>query len=582
MFDEQMGFRIQKNHPTAVLKALDQYAENAFNDVAQRSELYGQEVAGFLYSPYFFRRFIPIQFMEGLTRWKESGKQFPLVEYLAKAIKIDSAENLVFGNPRDPRIVPFRTPARIESNVPFVPIKEEFERLYSGRYYYGEIYRYPKALRIVYELKASGYSDEQITEILSDFANAVGEPVKVGIWTLKPAKSVTRYKYCNYHNEIASRAYQNGASSLSAKIIDSWFDYVNETGIFSSTQFCRVVEVDGRSIMEFARLTDGVYWNAFLNELKTLTILEQKNDFVFEERRNFLPLSILQRIPVKGELTYRSALSAIMESEGVSVAGEVAFSEDFRLCFLRAGIYYTIKNRVAFEGGNYRGTTELSMALNTALDDVFALDSEEALETFAEKEFWGSSTHVQDVTVARQVDAFGSADGLSVARQVNAFGSSNKTIPVPDSRRPVQAFGTPFSSNYEKFGEKKTQGASPNDHSAVKSGSGAGGLDFSGLMDDPEIKNMFMGNSKLINIFMDALNTMPSSRVTKTGDFLTNSKGEKARVGDTIKVEWLAPTIFGNSCEGTIAEIYDDRIVFDNNGVQPLEGIRDFTIIRRH
>ena len=52
MFDEQMGFKISKNHPTTVLKALDQYAANAFNDVAQRSGLYGQEVAGFLYSPY--------------------------------------------------------------------------------------------------------------------------------------------------------------------------------------------------------------------------------------------------------------------------------------------------------------------------------------------------------------------------------------------------------------------------------------------------------------------------------------------------------------------------------------------------
>ena len=54
--------------------------------------------------------------------------------------------------------------------------------------------------------------------------------------------------------------------------------------------------------MEFARLADGVYWKAFLNELKTLAILEQKNDFVFEERSRFLPLSILQRIPVKGDL----------------------------------------------------------------------------------------------------------------------------------------------------------------------------------------------------------------------------------------------------------------------------------------
>jgi len=62
---------------------------------------------------------------------------------------------------------------------------------------------------------------------------------------------------------------------------------------------------------------------------------------------------------------------------------------------------------------------------------------------------------------------------------------------------------------------------------------------------------------------------------------ITNSNGEKAYVGDRIRVEWLAPTIFGNSYEGTIVEIHDDRIVFDSNGMQPLEGVRDFTIIRR-
>jgi len=419
MFDEQMGFRIPKNHPTTVLKALDKYAENAFDDVAQHSELYGQEIAGFLYSPYFFRRFLPIQFMEGLTRWKEDGKLFPLVEYLAKAVKIDSAANLVLGNPKDPRIVPFRTPARIETDVPFTPTKEEFERLYSEQYYYGSIYRYPKAFRIVYELKKSGQSDEQTTRILTDFANFVREPVKIGIWTLKPAKVSVKHRYFNCNNEIARIAYQNGANRHSTKIIDSWFDYVNETGIFSPTRFCRIVDVDGRSIMEFARFADGVYRNAFLNELKTLAILEQKNDFVFEERKNFLPLSMLQSIPVNGELTYRSTLTAVMEGEGVSVAEEIAFSEDFRLCFLRAGVYYTIKNRVAFEGGDYHGTTEFSIALNAALGDVLALDSEEALENFADSEFSDNSISVQSVGVARKVETFGSSKSDAIPTSTN-------------------------------------------------------------------------------------------------------------------------------------------------------------------
>lgn len=556
MFDEQMGFKISKNHPTTVLKALDQYAANAFNDVAQRSGLYGQEVAGFLYSPYFFRRFIPIQFMEGLMKWKESGKQFPLVEYLAKAVKIDSAANLVFGNSRDPRIVPFRTPAHIESDVPFIPAKEELERLYSERYYYGEIYRYPKALRIVYELKASGYSDEQITEILSDFANSVKEPVKVGIWNLKPAKSIARYRYCNYHNEIASRAYRNGASSLSAKIIDSWFDYVYEIGIFSPNHFCRVVDVDGRSIMEFARLANGVYWKAFLNELKTLAILEQKNDFVFEERSRFLPLSILQRIPVKGKLTYRSALSAIMEWKNMSIAGEVAFSEDFRLNFLRAGIYYTIKNRVAFEGGNYRGTTELSMALNTALDDVFALDSEEALETFAEKEFFDSSIPVQDVTVARQVDAFGSSD-FETARPVDAFSSSKISVTgnygfsdIVDAVNDVlrEAVDGVVSSSAKKTG--KSQNSSDN-------------------------KTIPVPNSR-----RPISDSKP--RGIKVEKSISNLSDEQAHVGDEIAI--AIQTLFGpQTCKGTITEIYDDCIVFANvKKPFDLNYVTDFKIIHKH
>lgn len=530
MFDEQTGFCIPKNHPTTILKALDQYAENAFNDVAQHSKLYGQEIAGFLYSPYFFRRFIPIQFMEGLTRWKEDGKLFPLVEYLAKAVRIDSAANRVFGNPRDPRIVSFKTPAHIKSDVPFESTKDMFERLYSERYYYGSIYRYPKAFKIVYELKASGYSEEQITRILTDFADSPREPVKIGIWTLKPAKVSVKHRHCNNHNEVAYRAYQNGASSLSAKIIDSWFDYVDGIGIFSSFNSCRVVDVDGRSFMEFARLTDGVYWNAFLNELKTLAILEQKNDFVFEERKNFFPLSMLQYIPVNGELSYRSALAAVMEGEGVGVAEGIAFSEDFRLCFLRAGIYYTIKNRVAFEGGNYHGTTELSMALHAALADVLALDSEKALENFAASEFSGDSIPVQSVGMARQVEA---------------FSSTNKTVPVS-----VTPIGYPYDGMTSMLKSvDKTQDSFNKDPIPMPM----------------SIPRRPVSDSKPQGI-----------RVEKC---ITNSNGEKAYVGDEIKINLLVTTGWGN--EGTITAIDDDRIVLDEMLVQPLEGIRDFKIIRR-
>ncbi len=558
MFDEQTGFCIPKNHPTTILKALDQYAENAFNDVAQYSELYGQEIAGFLYSPYFFRRFIPIQFMEGLTRWKEDGKLFPLVEYLAKAVKINSAANRVFGNPKDSRIVPFKTPAHIKSNVPFEPTKDVFEQLYSKQYYYGSIYRYPRAFRIVYELKESGYSEEQITRILTDFADSPREPVKIGIWVLKPAKVSVKHRYCNNHNEVAYRAYQNGANSLSAKIIDSLFDYVNEIGIFSPTSFCRIVDVDGRSFMEFARLTNGVYWNAFLNELKTLAILEQKNDFVFEERKNFLPLSMLQSIPVNGELSYQSALAAVMEGEGALVAEEIAFSEDFRLCFLRAGIYYTIKNRVAFEGGNYHGTTELSMALNAALADVLALDSEEALETFAEKEFSDSSTPVQGIGIARQVEAFGSDSGFETAKQVDAF-SSSKSNTIPKSATSVNY---DFSSMADAVNDVLHEVTDEMVFSPRPSGSGKS-QDFLNL-----------GRPKMPEHVSDR-----KPRGIRIEKCIINSDGVNAYVGDTVKMNLLVTTGWGN--EGKITAINDDHIVLDDGVVQPLEGILDFKITSR-
>lgn len=74
------------------------------------------------------------------------------------------------------------------------------------------------------------------------------------------------------------------------------------------------------------------------------------------------------------------------------------------------------------------------------------------------------------------------------------------------------------------------------------------------------------------------LNQAGSESSVKVQKCIVNSRGEKAIVGDTIKMNLLVTTGLGD--EGTITAIEDDRIKLDEIVVQPIAGILDFTIVQ--
>lgn len=67
----------------------------------------------------------------------------------------------------------------------------------------------------------------------------------------------------------------------------------------------------------------------------------------------------------------------------------------------------------------------------------------------------------------------------------------------------------------------------------------------------------------------------------KVIQYIENTNGERAYVGDIIKMDLMVTTGFGNT--GEIIAIENDRISFKSQDIwQPISGINDFTIIKRN
>lgn len=85
----------------------------------------------------------------------------------------------------------------------------------------------------------------------------------------------------------------------------------------------------------------------FKQELSTLAILEKSSPNIFKERSQFLPLSLISDIAKVTFTDYQEAADFFIEHPGWWW-----YRHELRDHFVRAGIFYRERNRIAFGGGS--------------------------------------------------------------------------------------------------------------------------------------------------------------------------------------------------------------------------------------
>lgn len=295
------------------LRLLEQYGKEAFRGVPDRSKLKGKEFCGYLYSPYFFRRYIGHQFEHLVSLWGVTDRKTNPIDFIAYGVKVGEVagvENAATLEEATAEIVnsicrgsdsSWRAVLSPHCKNPI--IRAAVVRKICNR----------KGLKVEEVEKAS---QEYLTEWLDldDFLQQIRWNDAVRKSTVTKVAKVLQ----------CSTAFPNGQNVL-------W----GNTVLFIEPNY------NGMKLAQ-----------KLVNEVTTLAVLEQHGDEIFEERKQFLPLDLVNRVFGKNWKSYKEAAKGVPEMRsGTEELLDFKVLEEYKFKYVLAGYFYWKRNKIAFGGG---------------------------------------------------------------------------------------------------------------------------------------------------------------------------------------------------------------------------------------
>lgn len=288
------------------LKLLEQYGEEAFSGVPDRSALKGKEFCGYLYSPYFFRRYIGHQFERLVSLWGATDRKASPIDFIACDVKVTEVAYV-------------QNAATLEEATAEIVDSICRSRDYSWQAVFGPRCKNPIIKR----------------HVIQKICNRKGLKVE--------------------EVEKASEEYLTKWLDLDDFLQQiRWNDTVQKSVVTKVAKAirCSTASLNGQNVLwgNTVLFVEPKYGLAYkmVKEVTTLAVLEQHGDEIFEERKQFLPLDLVNRVFREDWKSYKEAAKEMsFESEQIDIAA----LEEYKFKYVLAGYFYWRRNKIAFGSG---------------------------------------------------------------------------------------------------------------------------------------------------------------------------------------------------------------------------------------
>ena len=135
------------------------------------------------------------------------------------------------------------------------------------------------------------------------------------------------------------------------------------------------------------------------NEINTLAILEAKDDYIFNERKKFLPLDLVNRIYKTSYSSYRDAAHDNLMCIPEGIPKDTC--DEWYFLYAKAGVYYATRNKLAFSHLDYQGLNGHE-ALDKASFDIMKLNDEKSLEAYITGTYTKLLNKAQEIMKSKQ------------------------------------------------------------------------------------------------------------------------------------------------------------------------------------
>lgn len=297
------------------LMILEQYGEEAFRGVPDRSALKGKEFCGYLYSPYFFRRYIGHQFERLVSLWGATDRKMSPIDFIAHGVKVGE-------------VACVQNAATVEEATAEIVNSICEGSDYLWRAVLGPRCKNPIIKRYVIQ-KICNHKGLEIEKVEKASEEYLAEWLDLD----------------DFLQQIRwNDAVQKSVVTKVAKAIQHSAEYINGQNVLWGNT---ILFVEPDNITGLA--------HKMVKEVTTLAVLEQHGDEIFEERKQFLPLDLVNRVFFKNWESYKEAAKKIPKIDYMTrKLLNVEALEGYKFKYALAGYFYWRRNKIAF--GN--GTTE--------------------------------------------------------------------------------------------------------------------------------------------------------------------------------------------------------------------------------
>lgn len=316
--------------PEEILALIQKYGSEVYNDVAVTSALKGKEISGYLYSPFFFRRWVPLQFERSLRLWWEIGRS---VQNLEDAMLFaGKLPRILYHSFFGCRLSFDNSKELVDAYVECSQDRHRDNALHVLSSRMPLIAKY-KRLR---EIPVSGYSN---------FAECLGS---VDHWDLREA--LTKYSKEIYSDSPEKAGRISYSQLVSAERIAM---YIRDPEFYG----CDIVRGD----YEFFEIDRAVkrdrLWRHFIWEIQTIAALEARGGYEFEDRSQFYSLDAINEALSKSYVSYAELLSAlqnelfckdVLTSTIFRGVDYTKFKDFCTQAYIRSGYAYWMRYKLAF------------------------------------------------------------------------------------------------------------------------------------------------------------------------------------------------------------------------------------------
>lgn len=301
------------------LKLLEKYGDKAFREVPERSAMKGKEFCGYLYSPYFFRRYIGHQFEHLVELWGATDRTMDPIDFIACGVKT--------------------------MEVACVPNATDFE----------------EAMEMLV--------NDICIPCAYSWTAVLGPRCKTPLLQAAVAQEICNHKGLCCAN-VVETCEEYLSEDLDMESFLSWMKWdgaerkavVNKVVKSIYTSLMMVVDshgaqnvlCGGRVFFVEPEKDDYDLFCRMMQEVTTLAILEQHDDEIFAERKQFLPLDLVNRVFGTGWASYREAAKGVPKVTKLDYVmmqfGKESLRE-YRFGYVLAGYFYWRRNKIAFGGG---------------------------------------------------------------------------------------------------------------------------------------------------------------------------------------------------------------------------------------